>query len=507
LEAYVREGKSILVRLCFILFLCNHSVLAFEHKLKIIYVSNMPEIEQVNNTGGLPQLATLLEISRRENPDTIFIHGGDSLGPSLLSSFDRGAHMIDLLNSLQVDAMAVAKREFSYYEDELTLRTSEAEFPIISANVFDPLTNGNLSGLLPGILIERDGYTIGVTSIVSEQLIVSYLPKRISLLDSETSVKKAAHSLREQGADFILLLSDYETEQTKSWINNEIIDLAIISSRNDNKYLYNVDHRTVTSKGIEYGKALELDIVLQNNSNGKLDYTTDGRAVDLSNFPADNFIERKITQHLSILSTLLSKEIGTFGTEVHTLKTLVRSKENAFGNLVTDALKASLNTDIAIINSGSIRGDRTYPKGQKITLKIIKQELPFRNKGTVIEITGSQLIQALENGFSLISEVGGQYPQVSGMQVLYSSSAEVGKRVVSVYINGSPLIKDKSYRLATTEFLVKGGSGYEVFKNAKRLQKNVSAQTIADIVTDYITKQQLVSPKIEGRIRELNDSK
>ena len=54
--------------------------------------------------------------------------------------------MIDLLNALHPDAVAAAKKEFTHREDELTLRAFEASFPIISANTYDPATQGNYRG-------------------------------------------------------------------------------------------------------------------------------------------------------------------------------------------------------------------------------------------------------------------------------------------------------------------------------------------------------------------------
>ena len=55
--------------------------------------------------------------SARGNPHVLVTHGGDSISPSLLSGFDQGAHMIDLLNTIGIDAMAVGNHEFDFGPD------------------------------------------------------------------------------------------------------------------------------------------------------------------------------------------------------------------------------------------------------------------------------------------------------------------------------------------------------------------------------------------------------
>ena len=97
------------------------------NKISLVFAANMPEITSSNGM-TYAKLASLLALARQEDEYTVFVFGGGSLGPSPLSSLDRGSHIIDILNTLEPDMMAISKREFSYYEDELTLRSYEAAF-------------------------------------------------------------------------------------------------------------------------------------------------------------------------------------------------------------------------------------------------------------------------------------------------------------------------------------------------------------------------------------------
>lgn len=493
-------------RVLFLLFFMT-PVIATESSIRVIYVSTKPNIEHKEGSGGYAELATLLKSARAKNPETLFLHGGDSLGPSLLSSFDRGAHMMDILNSLETSAMAVGQREFSYYEDELTLRTSEADFPILSANIFDPLNNGNLEGVISGYLFEAGGIKIGITAMVSDEMVTNYLPKRVSVLDADRALRKASSELRSEGADLIILMTDYESVYGESWLEDRVVELVLATSNVDikNKKYKTVGDGMLVTYGWDDGVALDIEISLENNA-GKTrsNYKIDSRV--LSDYEPDKQVQQQIDQHLGVLSVLLDKELGFFGSEVNTLRHFVRTRESQFGNLIADALKQTSKVDVGFLNGGSIRGDRIYKKGEKITRKTLQQELPFRDSVAILSVTGEQLLQALENGFSAIEEARGRFPQVSGIQIKMSPTAPVGQRVLSVLVNNEPLDKDATYRLATTSFLAAGGDGFTSFKSAKHLQETVGEQIISDIVSAYVLAHKTVSPKIEGRILQVENT-
>ena len=491
------KANLLAISLLFTLIFCP-MVLAEDSSVRIIYVNNKPDIEQ-GNGGGLSELATFLKATRDSTPDTLFLHGGDSLGPSMLSSFDRGSHMVEILNALGTSCMAVAKREFSYFEDELTLRTSEAEFPILSTNIYDPLSNGNLEGINSGYLFEIGGHSIGVTAIVSEDVIANYMPKRITLIDADQAVRKTASDLRSQGAELVILLADYEPSYSGDWLQEAVVDLVFVNANGNQDLFKTVNNRMIAAKGRNNDTALDIQISFS-EKDGKLSTTFEGIPVVLAEYEPDKQIQQRIDQYLGVLSTLLKKEIGIFGSQVNTQRNFVRTRESQFGNLVADALRHTYNVDVGFFNGGSIRGNRIYAKGEQITRKTVQQELPYRNTAAILNITGAQILQALENGFSRIEDAKGRFPQVSGIKVEISPALPVGQRVQSVMIGDKPLVKEAHYRLATTTFLAGGGDGYDSFKSAQLLQETVGEQIIADIVSEYISDNKVVSPVIEGRI-------
>ena len=168
--------------------------------------------------------------------------------------------------------------------------------------------------------------------------------------------------------------------------------------------------------------------------------------------------------------------------------------------MIADAQRAAFGADIALANSGGIRGDKIYEAGSKISRRDILTELPFGNVNILLEIEGSALLAALENGVSDVENVAGRFPQVSGMTFSYDGSKPAGSRVENVMIGASPLDPSASYKLATNDYIARGGDGYKSLKSAKVLIDKNSAKLLANDVMVYVRQQGTIAPKVEGRI-------
>ena len=91
----------------------------------------------------------------------------------------------------------------------------------------------------------------------------------------------------------------------------------------------------------------------------------------------------------------------------------LRSSETNLGNLIADAMRAHVGADVAIINSGSIRGDRTFAAGQLSRRELLTMQ-PFGNKLCKIEVTGRTIVDALKSATESWPAAAGRFPQVSG---------------------------------------------------------------------------------------------
>jgi len=157
---------------------------------------------------------------------------------------------------------------------------------------------------------------------------------------------------------------------------------------------------------------------------------------------------------------------------------------------------------VAVTNGGGIRGDRTYAPGTTLTRKDMLTELPFGNVTVLLDMSGADLRAALNEGVSLVEDVAGRFPQVSGLSFVFDPKRPRGNRVLQVTIGGKPPAAAVTYRLATNEYMMAGGDGYASLKKGRPIIDASGGPLMANVVMDYITARSTVSPTVEGRIVE-----
>lgn len=179
----------------------------------------------------------------------------------------------------------------------------------------------------------------------------------------------------------------------------------------------------------------------------------------------------------------------------------IRTKETNLANLITDAMIDVTGADIAITNGGGIRdsidiGEIT--KGEIITV------LPFGNYIVTKYIKGSDVLAAIESGIDSYPATKGAFPQVGGMKFTFDPSQEVGKKVIDITVVGKELDLNKTYKLATNDFMAVGGDNYTMFKD---YPIDGEFAGLDEVVMDYINKKGTESVKVDGRIvAEIKDN-
>ncbi|MER3422081.1 MAG: hypothetical protein C4293_01445 [Nitrospiraceae bacterium] len=164
------------------------------------------------------------------------------------------------------------------------------------------------------------------------------------------------------------------------------------------------------------------------------------------------------------------------------------------GDLLADLARHRFGTDIALLNSGQIRGSLgvgTVTYGQLLQL------LPFDSKMMTLKLTGRELLRVLEHSVSLSPLPIGRFLQVSGISVTYDLGKPSGNRVHRVTVNGQPLVLDRIYSVATDEFIANGGDDYVMFAHATdRIDRQIP---LRDLLLDEIRRRPLEA-RVEGRI-------
>nr|WP_136251956.1 5'-nucleotidase C-terminal domain-containing protein [Ningiella ruwaisensis] len=467
----------------------------------IIFAADMPDIFDTRY-GKYPQLKTLIKnVSQTSGEQTFFVFGGGSLGPSAMSAFDKGSHIIDILNTLEPDVMGVTKREFSYLTDELSLRAYESAFPIVTSNIKDLRIDETPDGLQSLALIEKNGISLGFISIINSRLNEEYLVTNIRVQPPEESLKQASYKLRKMGADIVLLHYSFPFDFVPEMVDSGMINLAFLSdTRLQAQYRKEVTEHPKILLLDEPGRALKAQFAFEETF--KL---IDVESIDLNSLAADDETAKLVVNYQSRLAGLLNEPIGKWHGDYSTRREDVRGGENAFANYIADAMKFFADTDIAILNGGSIRGDKYYTDNTLILRKDIASELPFRSRLRVLKVNGEEIRQTLEAGLANLDDLKGGFPHVSGMKVFYDSEKPPGERVVQVNIKGRPLAMDESYTLASTDYLASGGDNYWPLRSAEASNDLQTLETIliVDLVVRAISNQGKLKSKIDQRMVDI----
>ncbi len=178
---------------------------------------------------------------------------------------------------------------------------------------------------------------------------------------------------------------------------------------------------------------------------------------------------------------------------------VVRAGESNLGNLATDAMLDITGADVAMTNGGGIRA--SIPAGE-ITKGNVLEVFPFGNYIVVLELTGEEILNALEHGVDTYPELAGKFPHVAGMTYKIDPSKEAGNRIVELLVDGEPIELDKSYTLATNDFMAVGGDGYTMFEDAPIVGE---FEGLDEALIKYIEKIGVVEYEVEGRITAIEE--
>jgi 5'-nucleotidase/UDP-sugar diphosphatase len=160
--------------------------------------------------------------------------------------------------------------------------------------------------------------------------------------------------------------------------------------------------------------------------------------------------------------------------------------------------------DVAIMNGGGIRADRTYDAGAKLTRRDILTELPFGNVTVVTELPGSQLLLGARKRREPGREGGRALPAGVGPDLCLGPVG--GSRASGCPKSWSAarrLIVDKLYKVAVNDYILGGGDGYAALGGGKIITGTGGGNLVATDVMTYVEKAGKVAPTVEGRIKIL----
>jgi 5'-nucleotidase / UDP-sugar diphosphatase len=473
--------------------------------LTFLLVNDVYEMdENAQKRGGLARLASVVKAERaralRDGRKLILVHAGDTLSPSLMSSFDQGAHMIALFNELGLDIFVPGNHEFDFGPDVYSQRAGEARFAILAANLRDA-TGQALPHHQDMLSLEEGGLKVALIGSAYEATPTASRSGDLRFVSTLATIKDQAKAARGAGADFVVAIIHADKATGNALMASHQADL-ILSGHNHDLHLDFDGHTALAEshQDANYVVVIDIDLARSKTDPSGLSWWPDFKVIDTAGVAPDSDILAKIRNYQATLSKELDVPVAMLATSLDSRTELVRTQECAIGNLIADALRMTSGAGIAMTNGGGIRGNRIYEQSTQWTRRDVTTELPFGNKVVTLHMTGQAILAALENGVSRLPQTSGRFPQISGLKVTIAPSAGPGSRVQSVVINGETLDPNRTYKLATNDFMARGGDGYAMLAAAAGITVDTGDVLLARAVMDYSEKLRTLDVKIEGRI-------
>ena len=228
-------------------------------------------------------------------------------------------------------------------------------------------------------------------------------------------------------------------------------------------------------------------------------YKIEGKQINISDSIESNpeieaFIKPYREHVTKELDSVLSYSVDTYSKTDGEFNT-------AIGNLMADALFEEANPifksrtgndiDMVLLNHGGIRS--IIPKGN-VTIKTAYELMPFENSVVVVKLKGEQVQKMID----YLVKAKRAHP-ISGFKLVIDKDL----KVKSVSIKGQPLDLNKTYFVATNDYLYSGGDNIEFFKTNDSLY--ILDYKVRNVLLDYFKKNDTLNPVIDDRFIQLKN--
>ena len=526
----------------------KNTTISAPEKIIILHTNDVHcQIDQKKNKNGIVTnigysgvLAYKKEMENLHGINNVtLVDAGDAIQGGPIGTLSKGEYIVDIMNYVGYDIACPGNHEFDYgMENFLKLSTETSKANYICCNFRDLEGNPILS---PYTLIKYGDLTIAYLGINTPESFTKSSP--IYFQDENgnyiydfaqgekgqtlyKTVQKYVDEAIKEGANYVVAIGHLGDEgaseywSSKSLIKNTYgIDIFI------DGHSHEVYSEILKNKKGKNVLLAQTGTKLQNL--GKITINTKNKKITsefISNYKAQdedavNYIEGIKNKFSDILQEVVAKSSVTLTTlDPTTHKRAIRNSETNLGDFCADAYRAMVGADIAFANGGGIRAD--IEEGD-ITYEEIINVHPFGNEICMIETTGQDILDALEIGACEYPIENGGFLQVSGLSytidpsipssVVFNERGQFVKvdgkyRVTEVMIGNEPLVLNKTYTLASHNYMIKnGGDGYTMFMDDKMIKDSVVIDNGALI--NYITENlngvigdEYKNPKGNGRI-------
>ena len=464
--------------------------------------------DQTTETGGIARLIGTIKKERELSPETTrVLFAGDAIEGTHFSIFYKGNIVYKFFDGL-IDYGVFGVHDFDYTLENLLSLTKNARYKMLAANTFDrdakPFTGYDC------VVEEIDGVKVGIFGLsvrISEDLqtLKNLGYGSLQFTDVEEAAKDTIQRLRQQGAEVIIALTHQGLEDDKTLARAvEDLDLHLIVGGRSHTNLpsgFQTFETKIVQAGFR-GEHLGKVVIRYDRNKKEITSITPTLIPITDSSPIDEEVEAIVKTKDEEMQTMMAEILGSTDVLLEGSREVVRGKETNLANFIADAMRKESGADICLINAGLIRasinsdGHANY----EITIKDVLNVLPYSNSLTVVSLPGRAIYRMLEKS-AACNPGEGRFLHVSG-GLVYKIR---GRVLADLRINGREIDFDRTYTVATTDFLAAGGDNYTEF--SQNLGSRPLGTIISACVMDFLraARGSKVNPMLEGRIVRLED--
>ena len=478
---------------------------------------------EADGVWGYAAIAQVKNTLQAMGADVLLVDAGDYSQGAPIVNLDQGASAIDFMNAVGYDLACVGNHEFDWGTDNLLQNAEKAQFPIVCANMLYKVGGETVFG--PNAVFEFGGRKIGIFGLATPETMTKAHPdkvKGVTFLATEelyACAQAQIDELTEAGCDIVICVGHLGIADES--IGNRSIDV-IANTTGLTMFIDGHSHDLQVDTVATAAEGETTVLVQTGTAAGKIGvevFGPDGY-VSTEMFEAtaatklfvgsDEYVASIVNDRNDAVNAQLG---AAFATTAYTLNGErapgVRTEETNLGDFAADAIlwaaRQAYSDEVvaSLTNGGGIRA--TIAEGD-ITMLDMKTVFPYGNTVAVLQVTGAELLEALEAATWSTPDAIGAFPQVSGIVFTIDTSVEYvngemypdstyyapanpGSRVTIESVGGEAFDPEAIYTIATNDFTAAGGDTYYAFKYAYATSGYNTQLAMEDALIMYVQQE------------------